>query len=129
MAPIDIVVALSNQPTAQFAVLAFTGGTIFVLTALLVTDFRGFLTWYAHRCWQKFQEPSYRKALVWTRWQRHNYADEHKVRGIRSASSCSVVSDRVVWLTYALAVSARTPTSQFTWWVGIRGTQLSGRGS
>jgi hypothetical protein len=73
---------LSSQPVAQFAVLVFTGGAIFVLTALLVTDFRGFLTWYAHRCWQKFQDPSYRRALAWTRWQRESYADEHKVRVI-----------------------------------------------
>jgi len=72
----------SDQPVAQFAVLTVAGSAVFVLTALLVTDYRGFLTWYAHRCWQKFQEPSNRKALVWTRWQRDNYADEHKVRGI-----------------------------------------------
>jgi hypothetical protein len=78
---------LSNQPVAQFAVLAFTAGAISVLTTLLVTDYRGFLTWYGHRCWQKFQQPSYRKALVWTRWQSDNYADEHKVRGIARALS------------------------------------------
>jgi hypothetical protein len=97
---------LGSQPVAQFAVLSFTGSATFVLTAVLVTDFRGCLTWYAHRCWQKFQETSYSKALVWTRWQRDSYADEHKVRGIaRGVSGLGLVMGTFLLVIEAAAAA------------------------
>jgi hypothetical protein len=104
--PINGVMTLGSQPVAQFAVLAVAGSAIFVLTAVLVTDFRGFLTWYTHRCWQKFQEPSYRKALAWTRWQRDSYADEHKVRGIaRGVSGLGLVMGTFLLVIEVAAVA------------------------
>lgn len=42
---------LSDQPLSEFAILALTGIVWSATMALLVTDYRGALTRYTHRCW------------------------------------------------------------------------------
>ena len=50
------------------------GTAMLVYSALLVTNFRGFLTWYARRCWHWYQKP------FLGAFARDFYADEDHVR-------------------------------------------------
>ena len=51
-----------------------------VVAAILVTDYRGFLTSYARGCWRFYQRPSYRRLFLWTSRSRAYYGDEARVR-------------------------------------------------
>jgi hypothetical protein len=71
---------LQDQAFAEFAVLACTGIVISAVMGLLVSDYRGFLTSYTHRCWQFYQRPWYRRMFLWSASARALYADEHRLR-------------------------------------------------
>jgi hypothetical protein len=49
--------APSDQTLAEFAALTFTGVAVSVAAAILVTDYRGFLTSYARGCRRFYQCP------------------------------------------------------------------------
>ncbi len=51
------VMQLSDQTLFEFAVLTLSGIVWLVVTALLVTDYRGTLTSCTHRCWLTYQRP------------------------------------------------------------------------
>jgi hypothetical protein len=71
---------LSDQTLAEFAVLTLTGLAVSAVAALLVTDCRGTLTGYAHRCWRFYQRPWYQRLFLWTSSSRARYGDEARVR-------------------------------------------------
>jgi hypothetical protein len=75
-----MVMQLSDQTLFQFAVLTLSGIIWSVVTALLVTDYRGTLTSYTHRCWLTYQRPWYQRAFLWTASSRARYADENRLR-------------------------------------------------
>ncbi len=50
------------------------------VTALLVTDYRGALTSYTHRCWLTYQRPWYQRTFLWTASSRARHADENRLR-------------------------------------------------
>jgi hypothetical protein len=70
----------SGQPPAEFAVLTLTGLAVSVAAAILVTDYRGFLTSYARACWRFYQRPWYRRLFLWTSRSRAYYSDEARVQ-------------------------------------------------
>ncbi len=71
---------LSQQTLVQFAALTLAGIAVLAMSALFVTDYRGCLTRYAHRCWQFYQHRWYQRLFLWTSSSRARYADEIKVR-------------------------------------------------
>jgi hypothetical protein len=71
---------LSDQALAEFAVLTLSGIVWSVVTALLVTDYRGTLTNYAHRCWLRYQRPWYQRTFLRPASSRARYADENRLR-------------------------------------------------
>ena len=71
---------LSDQTLGEFAVRTLTGLVVLVVAAILVTDYRGFLTSYARGCWRFYQRPSYRRLFLWTSRSRAYYGDEARVR-------------------------------------------------
>ncbi len=71
---------LSDQTLVELAVLTLTDIVWSALTASLVTDYRGSLTSYAHRCWLFYQRPWYQRMFLWTSSSRAYYADEARVR-------------------------------------------------
>jgi hypothetical protein len=70
----------SDQALVEFAVLTLTGVVVSAVAALLVTDYRGSLTSYAHRCWRLYQRAWYRRLFLWASSSRAHYADEARVR-------------------------------------------------
>ena len=74
------VMQLSDQTLIEFAVLALTGIVVSVVSAFILTDYRGQLTHYAHRCWQFYQQSWYQRLFLWTPSSRAHYADEAYVR-------------------------------------------------
>jgi hypothetical protein len=74
------VMELSGQTLAEFAVLTVAGIVMSAVAALLVTDYRGFLASYTHRCWLFYQRPWYRRAFLWTPSSRAFCADEDQLR-------------------------------------------------
>src|SRR5712691_11940186 len=71
---------LYDQTLVEFAILTLTGIIVSAVATLLVTDYRGFLTRYAHSSWRFYQRPWYQRLFVWTSWSRAYYADEARVR-------------------------------------------------
>lgn len=71
---------MSDQPLAQFAVLMVTGLVLAAVAAIMVTDYRGLLTRYAHSCWRIYQHRWYQRLFLWTSASRARYADEAWVR-------------------------------------------------
>ena len=71
---------MQDQTLFQFAVLTLTGIIWSVVTALLVTDYRGTLTSYTHRCWLIYQRPWYQRTFLWTASSRARAADENRLR-------------------------------------------------
>ncbi len=71
---------LSDQSLFEFAVLTLSGIVWSAVTALLVTDYRGTLTSYAHRCWLTYQRPWYQRTFLWTASSRARHADENRLR-------------------------------------------------
>jgi hypothetical protein len=71
---------LSDQTLVEFAVLTLTGIVVSAVGALLVTDYRGFLTSYAHKCSRFYQRPWYSRLFLWTSSSRARHADEVRVR-------------------------------------------------
>jgi len=74
------VMKLSDQTLLEFAVLTLSGIVWSVVTALLVTDYRGALTSYTHRCWLTYQRPWYQRTFLWTASSRARHADENRLR-------------------------------------------------
>ena len=70
----------SGQPPAEFAVLTLTGLAVSMAAAILVMDYRGSLTSYAHACWRFYQRPWYRRLFLRTSRSRAYYSDEARVR-------------------------------------------------
>ena len=70
----------SDQTLGEFAVLTLTGLAVLVAAAILVADYRGSLTSYAHSCWWFYQRPWYRRLFLPTSRSRAYYADEARVR-------------------------------------------------
>jgi hypothetical protein len=70
----------SGQPPAELAVLTLTGLAVSVAAAILVTDYRGFLTSYARACWRFYQRPWYRRLFLRTSRSRAYYSDEARVQ-------------------------------------------------
>jgi hypothetical protein len=68
------VMQMSDQTLGEFIVLTLAGIAMLAGSALLVTDYRGFLTSYARRCWRSYQGAPLRL------FYRDYYADEHGVR-------------------------------------------------
>lgn len=75
-----VVMQLSDQTLGEFAVLMVTGILVSVAAAIMVTDYRGFLTSYAHSCWRFYQHRWYQRLFLWTSSSRAYYADEGRVR-------------------------------------------------
>jgi hypothetical protein len=71
---------ISDQTLAEFAVLAVTGIVMSAVAAIMVTDYRGSLTRYAHSCWRVYQRRWYQRLFLWTASSRTHYADEARVR-------------------------------------------------
>jgi multidrug efflux pump subunit AcrB len=71
---------MSDQTLAEFAVLAVTGIVVSAVAAIMVTDYRGSLTRYAHSCWRLYQRRWYQRLFLWTSSSRARYADETPVR-------------------------------------------------
>jgi hypothetical protein len=74
------VMEMSDQTLAEFAVLAVTGIVVSAVAAIMVTDYRGSLTRYAHSCWRLYQHRWYQRLFLWTSSSRAHYADEARVR-------------------------------------------------
>src|SRR6266571_7986846 len=72
---------LYDQTLVEFAILTRSGIAVSAVATLLLTDYRGFLTRYAHGCWQVYQRRWYQRLFVWTSWFRAYYACEARVRG------------------------------------------------
>jgi hypothetical protein len=70
----------SDQTLGEFAVLTLTGLAVLVVAAILVADYRGSLTGYAHSCWRFYQRPLYRRLFLWTSRSRAYSADEARLR-------------------------------------------------
>ena len=75
-----MVMQLSDQTLGEFAVLMVAGVLVSVAAAIMVTDYRGFLTSYAHSCWRFYQRRWYQRLFLRTSWSRAYYADETRVR-------------------------------------------------
>jgi hypothetical protein len=73
---------LSDQTLGEFAVLMVTGVLVSVAAAIIVTDYRGFLTSYAHSCWRFYQRRWYKRLFLRTSWSRAYYADEAGVQRV-----------------------------------------------
>lgn len=71
---------LSDQTLTEFAVLALGGIVLSVASALIWTDYRGYLTRYAHRCRQFYQQSWYQRLFLWTPSSRAHFSDEAYVR-------------------------------------------------
>jgi hypothetical protein len=71
---------MSDQTLAEFAVLAVTGIVVSAVATIMVTDYRGSLTRYAHSCWSVYQRRWYQRLFLWTSSSRAHYADEARVR-------------------------------------------------
>jgi hypothetical protein len=74
------VMEMSDQTLAEFAVLAVTGIVVSAVAAIMVTDYRGSLTRYAHSCWRLYQHRWYQRLFLWTSSSRAHFADEARVR-------------------------------------------------
>jgi hypothetical protein len=74
------VMKVSDQALVEFAVLSLSGIVWSVVTALLVTDYRGTLTSYTHRCWLMYQRPWYQRTFLRTASSRARYAGENRLR-------------------------------------------------
>ena len=70
----------SDQTLGEFAVLTLTGIIVSALSGFLVTDYRGLLTRYTHRCWLFYQRPWYRRAFLSGTRPRVSYTDERRLR-------------------------------------------------
>jgi hypothetical protein len=70
----------SDQTLGEFVVLTLTGIIVSALSGLAVTDYRGLLTRYAHRCWLLYQRPWYRRTFVWGTRSGVFHSDEHQLR-------------------------------------------------
>jgi multidrug efflux pump subunit AcrB len=76
---------MSDQTLAEFAVLAVAGIVVSVVAAIMVTDYRGSLTRYAHSCWRIYQHRFYQhrwyqRLFLWTSSSRAHQADQARVR-------------------------------------------------
>ena len=71
---------MSDQTLGEFAVLAVTGIAVSAVAAIMVTDYRGSLTRYAHSCWRFYQHRWYQRLFLWTSSSRAHFADEARVR-------------------------------------------------
>jgi hypothetical protein len=74
------VLALSDQTVVEFVVLTVTGILVSAAAAIMVADYRGLLTSYAHSCWLFYQRRWYQRLFLWTASSRARYADEARVR-------------------------------------------------
>jgi hypothetical protein len=74
------VMQLSDQTLFQFAVLTLIGIIWSFVTALLVTDYRGVLTSYTHRCRLTYERQWYQRTFLWTASSRARYTDENRLR-------------------------------------------------
>ena len=117
---------LSDQPLFQFAVLTLSGIVWSVVNALLVTDYRGALTRYTHRCWLTYQRPWYQRTFLWTASLRARYADENWVRrtfritAVIGLAVSFVVSLAITSVLFA-AILKYLPAKQVDWgdvWIG-----------
>jgi hypothetical protein len=80
LADAGAVVQMLDQSLAEFVVLTVAGIVVSAVSAILVTDYRGLLTSYAHGCWRFYQRRWYRRLFLWTSSSRAHYADEAWVR-------------------------------------------------
>ena len=71
---------MSDETLAEFAVLAVTGTVVSAVAAIMVTDYWGSLTRYAHSCCRLYQHRWYQRLFLWTSSSRARYADESAVR-------------------------------------------------
>ncbi len=71
---------MSDQTLVEFAVLAVTGIVVSAVAAIMVMDYRGSLTRYAHGCWRFYQRRWYQRLFLWTSSSRAQAADEAWVR-------------------------------------------------
>lgn len=71
---------LSGQTLGEFAVLTVTGIVMCAVTAFMVTDYRGVLTKYTHRCWVSYQHAWYRRTFLPMSPSRAFCADEDRLR-------------------------------------------------
>jgi hypothetical protein len=74
------VLALSDQTVVEFVVLTVTGILVSAAAAIVVADYRGLLTSYAHSCWHFYQRRWYQRLFLWTASSRARYADDAWVR-------------------------------------------------
>ncbi len=96
----------SDQTLAEFAVLTAAGVLLSVVAAIMVTDYRGLLTSYAHRCWRFYQRPWYRRLFLRTSWARAHYADEAWVRrAFRAMAVPGLALGVLILLIEAVAVA------------------------
>jgi hypothetical protein len=75
-----VVMQLPDQTLVEFAVLTVTGILVSAAAAIMVADYRGLLTSYAHRCWRFYQRRWYQRLFLWTASSRAHYAGEAWVR-------------------------------------------------
>lgn len=71
---------ISDQALAEFAVLAAAGIVVSAVAAIMLTDYRGSLTRYAHSCSRIYQHRWYQRLFLRTSSSRAHYADEARVR-------------------------------------------------
>lgn len=95
---------LARQSWGEAAFLSAASLAWLTLTLSLVMDFRGFLTSYAHRCWEGYQTPGFQRMFLLNRGARRFYADEAKVR--RSFRATGVVGVVVGMFILGVEVAA-----------------------
>jgi hypothetical protein len=57
-----------------------SGIVVSAVAVIMVTDYRGLLTSYAHSCWRFYQRRWYQRLFLWTSSSRAHCADEARVR-------------------------------------------------
>jgi hypothetical protein len=95
---------MSDQTLVEFAVLAVTGIVVSAVAAIIVMDYRGSLTRYAHSCWRFYQRRWYQRLFLWTCSSRAQAADEAWVR--RTLRLVAVLGLAVGVLVLALEFAA-----------------------
>lgn len=71
---------LVNQTLPESAILGGGGLILVVVASLLITDYRGLLTSYVHRCWLVYQRRWYQRTFLWAGWSRAASGDEARLR-------------------------------------------------
>lgn len=94
---------LSDQPLSEFAILALTGIVWSATMALLVTDYRGALTRYTHRCWLLYQRAWYQRVFLWTASSRACYGDEARLRRSFRLAAAAGLAVGVLIVSFELA--------------------------